>query len=117
MNLNSVLIGTEDPERLVAYYTSLFGAPAMQDSGYTSWGLGNGGLTVGAHDQVTGKNAHPGRVIWNLESGDVPGDFAKLKAAGAIVVAEPYHPGDMTEMWVATLADPDDNYFQLVSPM
>src|SRR5439155_1595167 len=49
---------------------------------------------------------------------DVNGDFETLKAAGATVIQEPYHPGDdESEMWIATFADPDSNYFQLVSPM
>jgi predicted enzyme related to lactoylglutathione lyase len=26
-------------------------------------------------------------------------------------------PGEAPEGWIATLADPDDNYFQLISPM
>ena len=28
MNFNSILIGSEDPQRLVDYYTKLFGQPA-----------------------------------------------------------------------------------------
>jgi predicted enzyme related to lactoylglutathione lyase len=50
----------------------------------------------------------------------VKGDFERLKAAGAEVVREPYSPEGMpegTEAWIATLADPDGNYFQLMSPM
>jgi predicted enzyme related to lactoylglutathione lyase len=117
MNLNSVLIGSEDPQRLVDYYTKLFGEPGFSEGGFTGWQLGSGWMTVGAHDQVKGRNAHPGRVIWNLESADVKGDFERLRAAGAIVVAEPYSMGDEAEAWIATLADPDDNYFQLMSPM
>jgi hypothetical protein len=27
MNLNGILIGSEDPQRLTAYYTQLFGEP------------------------------------------------------------------------------------------
>ena len=77
----------------------------------------SGWLTIGPHDQVKGKNTQPGRVIWNIETPDVPGDFERFKAAGATVIREPYHPGEETEMWIATFADPDDNYFQLGSPM
>jgi len=33
MNLNSILIGSEDPQRLVDYYTKLLGEPAMSDGG------------------------------------------------------------------------------------
>jgi predicted enzyme related to lactoylglutathione lyase len=117
MNLNGVLIGSEDPERLVDYYTKLFGKPGFEESGYTGWQIGSGYITVSAHDQVKGKSTHPGRVILNLESSDVQGDFDRLKAAGATVVQEPYHPGEQTEVSVATFSDPDDNYFQLVSPM
>ncbi len=117
MDFNSILIGSEDPQRLVDYYTKLFGEPAMSDGGYTGWMLGSGFVTVGPHDQVHGKNAHPGRLIWNVETADVKGEFERLRAAGAIVVREPYNFPDYPDSWIATLADPDDNYFQLMSPM
>jgi predicted enzyme related to lactoylglutathione lyase len=115
MNLNNILIGSENPERLGDYYTRLFGKPAMDDGGYKGWQIGSGFISVGAHSEVKGKNAHPGRIILNIESPDVPGEFEKLKSAGAMVVQEPYQPGE--GYWVATFSDPDDNYFQLVSPM
>ena len=120
MNLNSVLIGSEEPKVLAEYYSKLFGDPGWDDGGYTGWLLGSGALTVGPHSEVSGKNKEPGRVIWNLESPDVRGDFERLKAAGAEVVREPYTPDGMpegTEVWIATFADPDGNYFQLMSPM
>jgi predicted enzyme related to lactoylglutathione lyase len=118
MNLNGILIGSEDPKALVDYYSKLFGDPAWSDWGYTGWLIGNGSVTVGPHDQVKGKNATPGRILWNIESEDVLADFDRFKTAGAIVTHEPYHPGEGEESgWVATFADPDDNYFQLMSPM
>ena len=118
MNLNSILIGSEAPQTLADYYTKLFGEPGWADGGYTGWQIGSGVVTVGPHDQVKGRNTQPGRLIWNIESADVKGDFEKLKAAGATVIQEPYHPGDEeSEMWIATFSDPDSNYFQLVSPM
>jgi predicted enzyme related to lactoylglutathione lyase len=118
MNFNSVLIGSEDPDRLAAYYTRLFGDPMWQDGGYTGWLIGSGAISVGPHSEVKGRNASPGRLILNIESDDVPGDFARLVAAGATVVREPYTMDGMPpDTWIATLADPDDNYFQLVSPM
>ena len=118
MNFNSILIGSEDPRRLVDYYTRLFGEPAMSDGGYTGWAIGSGWITIGPHDEVKGKNAHPGRLIWNIETADVEGEFERFKAAGATVVQEPYGPaGAPDEGRIATFADPDDNYFQLMSPM
>jgi predicted enzyme related to lactoylglutathione lyase len=117
MNLNSILIGSEDPQRLTGYYTRIFGKPGWEEGGYTGWQIGTGAITVGPHDQVKGQNTHPGRLIWNIESPDVKGDFERFKAAGATVVREPYNPGEAPEAWIATFSDPDDNYFQLVSPM
>src|SRR6266545_4022736 len=112
MNLNSVLIGSEDPHSLAAFYTKIFGEPSWEGGDFKGWQIGTGWLSVGPHDQVKGKNTHPGRVIWNMETPDVEGEFERLKAAGATVVREPYHPAEETEGWIATFSDPDDNYFQ-----
>ena len=117
MNFNNILIGSEDAPRLAAYYTRLFGEPGFSQGGYNGWMIGSGFVTVGPHDQVHGQNSAPGRLIWNIESPDVQGDFARLKAAGAIVVREPYEFEMMPGAWIATLSDPDGNYFQLTSPM
>lgn len=117
MDFNSILIGSDNPQRLVDYYASLLGPPQMADGGYTSWTLGRGTVSIGAHSEVRGKSAHPGRIIWNIETEDVRGTFDRFVAAGAIVVREPYNFEDYPDMWIATLADPDDNYFQLVTPM
>ena len=117
MNFNSILVGSADPKRLVEYYTKLFGEPGFTDGSYAGWQLGSGFLTVGPHSEVTGMNPQPGRLIWNIETADVRGEFDKLKAAGAIVVREPYSFEGMPDSAIATLADPDDNYFQLMSPM
>ncbi|HET6649768.1 MAG TPA: VOC family protein [Candidatus Limnocylindria bacterium] len=119
MNFNSILIGSADPGRLTEYYSRLFGEPAFAEGGYTGWQIGSGWVTIGPHDQVSGKNAQPGRLIWNVETADVRGEFERMKAAGAIVVREPYTMDeDATDSgFIATFADPDDNYFQLMSPM
>lgn len=117
MNLNSILIGSEQPERLASYYTKLFGEPGWNASGYVGWMVGTGALTVGPHDQVHGTNPAPGRIIWNIETPDVRGEFDRLVGAGATVVREPYEFEEGSGEWICTLADPDENYFQLVSPM
>ena len=57
MDFNSILIGSEDPERLAEYYTKLLGEPAFSDGGYTGWQIGSGWVTVGPHSEVHGKNA------------------------------------------------------------
>jgi predicted enzyme related to lactoylglutathione lyase len=116
MNFNNILIGSEEPQRLVEYYTKLFGEPQMSDGGYTGWAIGSGFVSVGPHDQVKGKSVHPGRIIWNIETPDVKSEFERMQAAGAIVVREPYTFEGYPDSWIATLADPDDNYFQLMTP-
>ena len=118
MNFNGILIGSENPARLAEYYTRVLGEPGWSDGGYTGWMLGSAGVTVGPHSEVHGANAQPGRIIWNMESDDVRGDFDRMKAAGARVIAEPYTmDGAPADSYIATFADPDDNYFQLMSPM
>ena len=118
MNFNSILIGSEEPQRLVDYYTSLLGEPGFSGGGYTGWQIGSGWVTIGPHSEVTGKNTQPGRMIWNIETADVRGEFDRFKAAGATVVREPYGMGDAPDQGlIATFSDPDDNYFQLMSPM
>ncbi len=116
MNLNSILIGSEDPQRLVDYYTRIFGEPSFADGGYTAWQIGSGSVTVGPHSEVKGQNEHPGRIIWNIETPDVSAEFERLVAAGATVVKEPYGFEGMPGQ-IATLGDPDGNLFQLMSPM
>ena len=117
MNFNNILIGSGDPAKLIEYYTKLFGKPAFVDDTYAGWQLGSGSFNVGPHSEVSGKNSQPGRLLWNIETPDVRGEFAKLRAAGAIVVREPYEMDGYPGFAIATLADPDDNYFQLMSPM
>ncbi|HEX5013633.1 MAG TPA: VOC family protein [Candidatus Limnocylindrales bacterium] len=119
MNFNSILIGSAQPNALVEYYTKLFGPPAMVDEegGYTGWVIGSGFMGVGPHSEVQGPNQSPGRLIWNIESDDVRGEFDRMRAAGAIVIREPYEYEGAAGSSIATLADPDGNYFQLMSPM
>ncbi len=117
MQFNGILIGSADPKRLVEYYTRIFGEPGFDEGPYTGWMLGSGYVTVGPHVEVHGQNQQPGRIIWNIESQDVKADFERLKAAGATVVREPYKMDETQEGFIATLSDPDDNYFQLMSPM
>jgi predicted enzyme related to lactoylglutathione lyase len=108
-------IGSEDPKRLTDYYKKLFGEPAMEGGGYASWDMDGNLITVGPHDGVKGKNAHPGRVMWSILTPDAKSEYERLKAAGATVVRELYQDKDAPQFWIATFSDPDDNYFQIVT--
>ena len=46
MNLNGIMIGSDDPKNLAEYYTKLFGKPTWEDGGFNSWQIGSGYLTV-----------------------------------------------------------------------
>ncbi len=52
--------------------------------------------------------------MFNFETTQVKEEFERIKAFGAQVIREPY---EMEGAWIATLADPEGNYFQLVTPM
>lgn len=117
MNFNSILIGSENPEALAAFYTKLLGDPTWTDESYSTWQVGSGSISIGPHSEVKGRNVSPGRIIWNIETTDVKGEAERFKAAGAAVVAEPYSFEGFPDAWIATFEDPDGNYFQLMTPM
>ena len=117
LNFGSVLIFSEDPKRLADFYKRILHKdPDWAESGYYGFKIGNGVMTFGPHDQVHGKNANPERVLFNFETKDVKGEFERIRKLGAAVVAEPYSPGEDESMMIATFSDPDNNYFQLVTP-
>ena len=115
LNFNSVLIGTNQPEVLATFYEKVLGRPAdWSDGGYYGWQVGSGFLTVGEHSEVQGQAKEPARIILNFETPAVQAEYERLRQAQATVIREPYEMGGG---WIATLADPDGNYIQLVSPM
>ena len=118
LNLNSVLVFSENPQILTEFYKKVLGRePKWTGGEFVGFMLCDGYLTIGPHDKVKGKSQNPDRIMFNFETEDVEGEFARIKGLGAEVIAEPYHPGEEPDMWVATFADPDGNYFQLLSPM
>ena len=117
LNLNSVMIGTKQPEALAAFYEKVIGKPAEmvdQENGFWGWQVGSAYLSVLEHSEMGGQARDPGRIMFNFETSQVKEEFERMKAGGATVIREPYEMGGG---WIATLADPDGNYFQLVTPM
>ena len=116
LNLNSVMIGTMQPEEMAAFYEKIFGRKAdMVEGKWHGWKVGDSFFSVGEHSEMGGKAKDPGRMMLNLETAEVKEEFERMKKAGAHVVKEPYDMND-SGMLIATLADPDGNYFQLMSP-
>jgi predicted enzyme related to lactoylglutathione lyase len=117
LNLNSVMLGTKQPKELATFYEKVIGKPAdMVDSenGFYGWQVGSAYLSVLEHSEMGGNAKDPGRVMLNFETSHVKEEFERIKALGGVVIKAPYEMGGG---WIATLADPDGNYFQLVSPM
>jgi len=119
LNLNSLILFTDRPKELTEFYKKVLAKKvAWSGGGFNGFEIGDGMLMIGPHDKVHGKNNNPERLIFNLETKDVKTEFERIKKLGAKVIAEPYQPPmDDGEELIATLADPDNNYFQLVSPM
>lgn len=117
LNLNSVMIGSKQPKVLAAFYEKVLGKPAGmtdEEAGFYGWQAGSAYLSVLDHSEMVGHTKDPGRIMFNFETLQVKEEYERINALGAVVIQEPYEMGGG---WIATLADPDGNYFQLVSPM
>jgi predicted enzyme related to lactoylglutathione lyase len=117
LNLNSVMIGTKQPTVLAGFYEKVLGRPAEmidQENGFWGWQVGSAFLSILEHSEMGGETKDPGRIMFNFETSQVKEEFERLKTSGATIIKEPYEMGGG---WIATLADPDGNYFQLVTPM
>lgn len=121
LNLNNVMLGSEDSKALADFYAQVLGAPnptwSDEVNGWFGFRAGDGSLAIGPHSEVKGKSAEPQRILINFSTPDVKSEFDRLKGLGAEVVAEPYEPGgEGSGMLMCTFADPDGNYFQLTTP-
>lgn len=117
LTLNSVMLGTMQPETLAAFYEKVLGGPAEmagEEGVFFGWKVGGTFFSILKHSEMGGSAKDPGRVMLNFETGQVNEEFERIKALGAAVIREPYEMGGG---WIATLADPDGNYFQLITPM
>ncbi len=109
------MIGTMQPKVLAEFYEKVFEKkPDMKEGEWAGWQAGSSFFSVGEHSEMKGETKDPGRIMFNLETKKVKEEFDRIsKIKGAKVVKEPYEMGGM---WIATLADPDGNYFQLMTP-
>lgn len=114
LNLNSIMVGTAQPQVLAAFYEKVFGRPAdMVEGEWYMWQAGNCALSVGEHSEVHGQAKEPSRIILNIETKAVKEEFERLKQMNVTIIKEPYEMGGG---WIATLADPDGNFVQLMTP-
>lgn len=121
LNLNSIMIGTKQPQEMSAFYEKVLGKPADMvdtENGFYGWQAGGSFFSILEHSEMGGQTKDPGRLMLNFETTQVKEEFERIKALGARVIKEPYSMGGEGEnMLIATFADPDGNYFQLITPM
>lgn len=108
------MIGSEDVKVLASFYEKVVGKkPDMQEGNWYGWNVGNCFFAVGEHSEVKGKSNNPQRIMFTFETKEVKEEYERIMKAGATSIKEPYEMGSAL---IATLADPDGNYFQLMTP-
>lgn len=109
------MVGSSQPKVLTEFYEKVFDKkPEMIDGDFAGWQVGSCFFGIGPHSEVSGKSKEPARIMVSLETKEVKEEFERIKALDSEVIKEPYEARH--GFWIATLADPDGNYFQLMSP-
>jgi predicted enzyme related to lactoylglutathione lyase len=100
-------IWSEDLNNLLPFYRDVLGlAVSVQTPGFVVLG----GLGVGTHSEVRGRNTDPARHMVGLTTNDIAGDWKRLKDAGVEFIEDPTDYGTLR---IATLKDPEGNLVQL----
>lgn len=117
--LGAVHISSEYPQELGVFYQNVLGIdPEWISEQGASFVIGSSRLLILGHDRVRGKNSNPERLFFDILVDDVAAEFKRVVALGAVAVQEPYAFDEGEEgmrLIIATLADLDGNYFQLMS--
>lgn len=117
LDLNSLMLGTSEPKVMADFYEKVFDRkPDMQEDDWSGWQVGACFFGIGKHSEIEGKAKEPQRIIFNLATKELDQEFNRIKETGAEVIKEPYQPSEAHSMRIATFADPDGNYFQLMTP-
>lgn len=114
------MIGSQKPKELAEFYEKVFEKKAdWSDGDWYGFKVGDSSITfitIGPHSEVKDSALEPQRMFINYYTKDVEEEFKRVeKIEGVKVVKEPYSP-DESKMLIATLSDPDGNYFQLATP-
>ncbi len=108
-----VILWTDNLEAMTDFYRDTLGlTPHSVRPYFVAFKLGGLRLSIGEHSDVTGRTREPHRVMVNLETDDIKGDFERLHSQGVRFIRTPEreHWGG----WVATFEDPDGNMLQLL---
>lgn len=118
LDLRGVILFSDHHHELIEFYKKVLSGEQIWSGGdFASFKVGMGYLTIGPHSEVHGNSINPERIIIYLEADDVQKEFDRIKALGVTIITEPYHPKEFPESTVATFADPDNNFFQIETPI
>ena len=118
--IESIMLFSENAKKLGNFYREVVGLKQTMeaemgegDENYFGFKIGKGPeLGIMDHSKVKGKNKNPERIIFNLEVDNIKKEAKRLTTAKAKKVQDIYHIEGYG--YIATFADVDGNYFQLV---
>ena len=118
--IESILLFSENAKKLAKFYREVVGLKQTMEAemgeggeNYFGFKIGKGPeLGIMDHSKVKGKNKNPERIIFNLEVDNIKKEAKRLTTAKAKKVQDIYHVEGYG--YIATFADVDGNYFQLV---
>ena len=117
--LEAILLFSQNPRKLAQFYRDKVGLKitAEMEMGEKSeeafeFAIKGCSLYIAPHSKVKGKRTQPERMMFNLEVADIEKAVKDLKKKKVKVIQDIYHIGNYG--YVATFADVDGNYFQLV---
>jgi predicted enzyme related to lactoylglutathione lyase len=99
---------SENVSNLLPFYRDVLG---LEVTAETPGFVVLGGVWLGTHSEVRGRNTDPARHMIGLTSTDLTGDWKRLKEAGVAFVEDPTDYGTVR---IATLRDPEGNLVQLL---
>ena len=113
VNNFNVNVCSEDPARLIAFYADVVGLERIPAIGAGAFRVGGAAFLVDGHSEATGVTKEPNRVLLTFSVDAAPAEQARLEAAGVTFArSATKEPNGVT---VATFADPDGNYCQIIS--
>ncbi len=116
MKLKSIILFSSNPKILLEFYMKVLNMePDWINGEYADFKTGDTYFEIGPHSEVVSKNLNPQRCLINFHVEDVESEFERIKKTGALVIKEVYSPTEDTRLKIATFADPDGNYFQMMT--
>lgn len=120
LGLEAILIGSSNARKLAEFYRDVVGFKITmemeigekEEMGFVVDLKNKMNLYILDHSKVKGKNQSPERIMFNLEVDNIEKEVARIKKNGAKLIKDSYHVQDYG--FIATFADTDGNYFQLV---